>query len=397
MNKMRKIGIMGGTFDPIHNAHLVLGESAYRQFGLDEVLFMPAKQPPHKVGNEISPVEARVTMVRLAIADTPYFACSEFELGLPGKSYTAHTLTALHELHPDAQYYFIMGGDSLFTLDEWYEPAIILEHAVILAAVREDYDTADIKKRISYLTERFGGRIEILYTPKMDISSTEIRKNVQNNTSVAEMVPKAVEDYIQRNGLYYEGTDIIRGIKMILEKELNPHRYLHTLGVADTARRLAGIHGADPQKAYLAGLLHDCAKSYSDDELLLLCERNGLPISEAEKKAPYLLHSKYGAWLSKTVYQISDEEVCSAVTWHTTGKPEMTLLEKIIFVADYVEPGRNQAPHLKILRKLAENDLDMAIVLILQDTLTYLKYKGMPIDPMTEMTYRYYESDDRLS
>ena len=202
MNKMRKIGIMGGTFDPIHNAHLVLGESAYRQFGLDEVLFMPAKQPPHKVGNEISPVEARVTMVRLAIADTPYFVCSEFELGLPGKSYTAHTLTALHELHPDAQYYFIMGGDSLFALDEWYEPAIILEHAVILAAVREDYDTADLKKRISYLTERFGGRIEILYTPKMDISSTEIRERICNGLSVSFYLPEPVLNYIKEHELY---------------------------------------------------------------------------------------------------------------------------------------------------------------------------------------------------
>ena len=392
MSKMRKIGIMGGTFDPIHNAHLVLGESTYRQFDLDEVLFMPAKQPPHKTGKEISPVEDRVAMVRLAIAEKPYFTCSEFELGLPGKSYTAHTLTALHELHPEAQYYFIMGGDSLFALDEWYEPSVILSHAVILAAVREDYDTTDMKAQINYLTERFGGRIELLYTPKMDISSTEIRESIRTDKSVSDVVPSPVEDYILRNGLYYESTAAIREIKTILESELNPHRYLHTLGVADTARRLAGIYGADPKKAYLAGLLHDCAKSYSDEELLLLCEQCGLSISDAEKKAPYLLHSKYGAWLAKTVYQVSDEEICSAITWHTTGKPEMTLLQKIIFVADYVEPGRNQAPHLKILRKLVETDLDMAIVLILQDTLTYLKHKGMPIDPMTELTYRYYET-----
>lgn len=393
MSEVRKIGILGGTFDPIHHAHLTLGESAYRQFGLDEVLFMPAKQPPHKTGKEISPVEARIAMVRLAIADKPYFSCSEFELGLPGKSYTAQTLTALHELHPEAQYYFIMGGDSLFALDEWYEPAVILEHAIILAAVREDYDTSDLKERIEYLTGRFGGRIEILYTPRMELSSSEIRERIRNGESIEEMVPGIVETYIRQNGLYYEGTEEIIRLKEKLSRELNPHRYEHTLGVAETARRLAGIHGADPKKAYLLGLLHDCAKCYSDEELLRLCEEKGLEISEAQKKAPYLLHAKFGGWLAWHEYGIRDKEVCRAIAWHTTGKPAMNLLEKIIFVADYLEPGRTQAPHLKILRSLMETDLDMTIVLILQDTLQYLRNTGMEIDPMTEMTYRAMNAD----
>lgn len=392
MSEIRKIGILGGTFDPIHNAHLMLGEMAYRQFGLDEVLFMPAKQPPHKMGKDISPVEARVTMVRMAIADKPYFSCSDFELGLPGKSYTAQTLTALHELHPEAQYYFILGGDSLFALDEWYEPEVILEHAVILAAVREDHDLSDMKQRIKYLTERFGGTIELLYTPKMDLSASEIRERIQNDESISGLVPGIVETYIRQYGLYYEGKKAVIRLKERLAKELSPQRYEHTLGVADTARRLAGIYGADAKKAYLIGLLHDCAKMYSDEELLALCEEKGLEITEAEKKAPYLLHAKYGAWLAENVYLVKDKEVCAAIASHTTGKPEMNLLEKIIFVADYLEPGRTKAPHLKVLRKLVETDIELTIVCILQDTLSYLKDTGAAIDPMTEKTFRYYDT-----
>ena len=348
---------------------------------------MPAKQPPHKTGKEVSPVEARVAMVRLAIADRPYFSCSDFELGLPGKSYTAQTLTALHELHPEAQYYFILGGDSLFALDEWYEPGIILSHAVILAAVREDHDAADMKERIVYLTEKFGGRIELLYTPKMDISSTEIRERVQRGESAGDMVPGIVDTYMRQYGLYFERTEEIVRLKEQLAGVLNEHRYEHTIGGAETARRLAGIYGVNPKKAYVAGLLHDCAKSYSDSELLRLCGEHGIEITEAESKAPHLLHAKFGAWMAEHVYHVTDPEICSAIASHTTGKPEMSMLEKIVFAADYLEPGRTQAPHLRILRKLVETDLDLTIVCILQDTLTYLERQGMAIDPMTEMTY----------
>lgn len=387
MSEKRKIGILGGTFDPIHYAHLTLGENAYRQFGLDEVLFMPAKQPPHKTGKEISPVEARIAMVRLAIADRPYFSCSEFELGLPGKSYTAQTLTALHEIHPDAQYYFILGGDSLFTLDEWYEPEVILQHATLLAAVREDHDLADLKERIEYLTGRFGGSIELLYTPLMEISSSEIRENVRNGQPISGMVPESVEEYIRKNALYYDGTEQIQNLKEKLSNVLGRHRFEHTLSVAELSRHLAAIHGVSAEKAYLAGLLHDCAKYMTDEEYLLKCEEKGIEIRDAERKAPHLLHAKYGAWLAEHEYGITDPEVLSAITCHTTGKPEMNQLEKIIFVADYLEPGRTKAPHLRVLRKLVVTDLDLTITCILQDTLEYLKYSGMEIDPNTQSTY----------
>lgn len=391
MKGKRKIGILGGTFDPIHNAHLMLGEMAYRQFELDEVLFMPAKQPPHKIGKEISPVQDRIAMVRLAIADKPYFSCSEFELGLPGKSYTAQTLTALHELDSNAEYFFILGGDSLFSLAEWYEPEIILKNAVLLAAAREDFDRIAMQAQIDSLTGRYGGDIRLLYTPMMEISSSDIRERVIQEKPIRELVPETVENYIRKYALYLDGREEIVRLKQELAGVLDSYRLTHTFGVAGLARHLAGLYGAPADKAYLAGLLHDCAKHFSGDELLRRCRDQGLEVTEVEEKEPQLLHAKYGAWLARNVYGVEDEEICSAIACHTTGKPGMNLLEKIIFTADYLEPGRTKARNLKMLRALAETDLDRTIYHILRDTLDYLGEREMSVDPTTAETYAWIE------
>lgn len=403
MSLRKKIGIFGGTFDPIHQAHLTLGEIAYRQFGLDEIWFMPSKQPPHKMDKPVSPVEDRCAMVRLATADTPYFTCSGFELGLPGKSYTANTLTTLNQLYPDVQFYFIMGGDSLFALEEWHKPAVVLKQAVILAAVREDHDMFQMQEQIDYLSKKYEADIRLLYMPKMEMSSSEIRRRVRQGKAFDDLVPEPVARYICEHSLYIPGNygemkeqavsilpeTTVSEIASGLKATLKAHRYEHTLNVAVLARQLAVSAGVDPEKAYLAGLLHDCAKSYTDDELLKLCRLRGLPITEAETKAPYLLHAKYGAWMAEFVYGIDDSEICSAIACHTTGKMGMNALDKVLFVADYLEPGRYQAPHLPILRKLAEKDMDLTVLRILQDTLEYLQGKDALIDPRTEETYHW--------
>lgn len=403
MSIRKRIGIFGGTFDPIHQAHLTLGEIAYRQFGLDEIWFMPSKQPPHKLDKPVSPVEHRFAMVRLATADTPYFRCSGFELGLPGKSYTANTLTTLNQLYPNTQFYFIMGGDSLFALEEWYQPEVIMKQAVILAAVRENHDTIKMQEQIEYLAEKYEADIRLLYAPLMDVSSSDIRRLIRQGKEISDMLSESVERYIREQGLYtdkYMGTleavkisslpeTTVSEIASGLKATLKPHRYEHTLNVAVMARHLAVASGVDPEKAYLAGLLHDCAKSYTHEELLVLCSLRNIEITEAEFRAPHLLHAKYGAWMAKYVYGIDDSEICEAVLCHTTGKPGMSTLDKIVFVADYLEPGRNQAPHLHILRKLAEKDLDMTVHRILQDTLEYLREKKAQIDPKTQETFNW--------
>ncbi len=175
-----------------------------------------------------------------------------------------------------------------------------------------------------------------------------------------------------------------------LQKSLKPSRYLHTLSVAYTAAQLALIHGCDGKRALIAGLLHDVAKPLSDRELLDFCRSRGLTITPAEEKAPYLLHGKAGAEIAKEEYGIEDQEILQAIRHHTTGAPDMGLLEKLIFIADYIEPYRDKQPRLKKRRKQAFQDPDKALLKILKDTLEYLKDRNMPVDPQTEKTYLWY-------
>lgn len=182
----------------------------------------------------------------------------------------------------------------------------------------------------------------------------------------------------------------MRKIRRAMEKTLDEMRYEHTLGVAYTAAALAMRYGASVENAQLAGLLHDCAKCLDDDKKIAICEKHNISITEVEKRNPFLLHAKAGSFLAMNKYKVHDSDVINAILNHTTGRPGMSLLEKIIFVADYIEPGRKKAPNLAEIREMAFINLDGAVVKILKDTLDYLKSTPGEIDPMTQKTYDYY-------
>ena len=186
-------------------------------------------------------------------------------------------------------------------------------------------------------------------------------------------------------------------IRKKMEKTLDPKRYEHTLGVAYTASCLAMCHGADPVKAKVAGLLHDSAKCMTNEKMIAICEKNHLPISQVEWENPFLLHAKVGSYLAKSEYHITDQDILNAILYHTTGRPGMSLLEKIVYMADYIEPSRKQAPHLSDIRKLAFHDLDEALFLILKDTLEYLQGIGNTVDQMTQETYDFYQANRKGS
>lgn len=179
-----------------------------------------------------------------------------------------------------------------------------------------------------------------------------------------------------------------------LQSVLKKKRYEHTLGVRYTAASLAMCHGCDLEQAQLAALLHDCAKGYSEEELLHLASKHNLEVNTFEKKAPQLLHAKVGAYIAEHQYQVKDEAVLNAIRYHTTGKPDMTPLEKIIFIADYIEPNRKMLEGLPQCRKMAFEDLDLAMYQILKNTLSYLQGKNSAdeIDDMTQSAFGYYES-----
>ena len=201
--KKKRIGIMGGTFDPIHIGHLILGETAYHQFHLDNVLFMPAGNPPHKQDRENRATDSqRVEMVRLAIASNPHFTLSMEEMHREGYSYTYRTLERLKKRYPDTEYYFILGADSLYTFDEWKEPARILGACTILVGTRNHTSDEKLDRVIEHLEEKYHGQIEKLESLNIDISSKMIRSWIEKGRSLAYYVPDQVIDYIQRNNIY---------------------------------------------------------------------------------------------------------------------------------------------------------------------------------------------------
>lgn len=245
----------------------------------------------------------------------------------------------------------------------------------------------DLQKKIKRLSDTYQGSFHILDCGQMDISSTQIRRMVAEKEDISAYTPAKVVDYIRTHALYQNvtGYDIV-AIEKSLQSLLSPHRYAHTLGVMHTACALSMAHSYPMTRAQIAGLLHDCAKYLSNDQLIEIAKKRGLLISPGEEKAPQLLHAKVGALFAEEIYGVQDPAVLRAIRLHTTGSPAMGLLDKIIFVADYIEPGRDRAPHLSDIRQLAFYDLDLAVTLILEDTIAFLEASGAEIDVSSRQT-----------
>lgn len=407
---MKKIGIMGGTFNPVHNAHLAMAQAACEQYELDRVLFMPSKNPPHKKKETLISEEHRKRMVQLAIDGNPNFKLSEFELEREGTTYTCETLKLLKKKHPDWELFFILGGDSLLNFAGWYHPEEIVNECTILAVPRDGLGIKETKKNCRQLMKQFSGRFLPVHLKHLKISSSDIRKKIRKGQALTGICPDKVCRYIELHGLY--GSDvymypedylkkygIVNDVYESLSSTLRPNRYIHTLGVAHTASLLASCCGSTPPverlRAETAGLLHDCAKYLSGDEMIALCDEKGIELSEFERENDSLIHGKLGAYLAETRFGIRDEEILSAICFHTTGKPDMTTLEKIIYVADYIEPGRDMECHpypLEQVRRTCFDNLDEGLLMILTNTIDYLKREAIPIDEMSIQTYEYYKN-----
>ncbi|HIW58763.1 MAG TPA: nicotinate-nucleotide adenylyltransferase [Candidatus Anaerobutyricum avicola] len=201
MKKTKKIGIMGGTFNPIHFGHLLLGETAYEQFSLDEVLFMPTKNPYYKKLTNSVTEEDRMQMVQLAIRDNSHFTFSGEELDREGTTYTVETLTNLTERNPDCAYYFIMGADSLYHIESWKDTEKVLQMAVILVAGRGDLSSS-LSSQIEYIENKYDASIHFLNSPSLEISSNDIRRRIRAGESIRYLLPREVEEYIYEHKLY---------------------------------------------------------------------------------------------------------------------------------------------------------------------------------------------------
>ncbi|MCI9156006.1 MAG: nicotinate (nicotinamide) nucleotide adenylyltransferase [Lawsonibacter sp.] len=386
-----KIGIFGGTFNPPHLGHLAAARTAIEALGLDKLLIIPAAVPPHKELPEGTPApEHRLAMAE-KLADAlllPEVAeVSSLELDRAGKSYTADTVRALHEQYPGAELWLLMGTDMFLTLHQWREPEKILELAGVCAFGRAEGDSEEVfASQKAYLEKTYpGARVTtIAVLGLVDISSTRLRELLARGEGGDYLYP-AVYGHILMNGLYGTHADLkhldIPELRACSYSMVMQKRVRHIRGTEEEAVRLAKRWGADETHARRAGILHDCTKYLELEEQLGLCEKYGVELDELEHRAVKLLHSKTGACMARYLFGEPDE-VYEAIFWHTTAKADMTTLEKILYVADYMEPNRT-FEGVERLRELAYSDLDKALLLGVETTIQEMKDRNLPVHKNT--------------
>ena len=372
---MSRIGVMGGSFDPIHNGHLALAEKAALQFELDKVLFVTSGNPPHKKGRVVLDAQMRHKMVSIAIKNYQKFEPCDFEVNRDSYSYTVNTLQYLKKEYKDSELFFIIGADSLHNLRQWYKPRLICELCTLLVYPREGYD---LENDISEIKKEYYCKIEVINAEDIDISSTNIRRLLSKRKNAVGLVPRRVLKVIMRNGFY---TSDYGPIESKIKGRLKPERFKHSVNVAEKAVELAKIYGVDTKKAYLAGITHDCAKNLSEEQMHWKCLDYGIELDEYEQKNPALVHAKVGEKVAKIELGIRDKEILNAIKWHTLGHPEMGELEKIIFVSDMIEDGRDFAG-VEELRRIAKKNLDDAVIACIRATINFNTTHNREVHPM---------------
>lgn len=383
---MKKIGIYGGTYNPPHLGHLAAAQTAMEVLELDELLLIPAAIPPHKPLPEGTPApEERVAMVEKmadAMGRGDRVRVSAMELEREGKSYTVDTLAELHSRYPDAELWLLMGTDMFLTLQNWYQPQRILELAGICAFGRTEQDGEELFSiQREYLTKTFpGARLTTITLPGLvDISSTQLREMLERGEGGQYLLP-AVYGHILMHGLYGTHADLkhlgLPELRACSYSMVRQKRVPHIMGTEEEAARLARRWGVDETTARRAAILHDCTKYLELEPQLELCAKYGVALDELEQKAVKLLHSKTGACIAKWVFGEPDE-VYDAIFWHTTAKEDMTTLEKILYMADYIEPNRT-FEGVERLRELAYQDLDKALLLGVETTIGEMEERRLP-------------------
>ncbi len=397
----KSIAIMGGTFDPIHYGHLATAEAVRYRFKVDKVIFMPTGNPAHKADRYVTHHEHRYLMTVLATMRNENFDVSRIEIERPGITYTIDTIETLKKMCPaDVRLYFITGADALHQIFTWKDPEKLLSMCDFVAVTRSGYDKNRLFDEITEIRDKFASRIHYMQVPGLEISSSDIRSRVENGRPIKYLLPQEVEDYIYKFGLYENCVQ--KEVKFMLTKEvikeklqsaLSVKRYIHTMGVAEQAIKLAEIYGStqEKQKAEVAALLHDCAKDYPQELKMRLCKEYHIALDDILKKQKDLIHPFLGAEVAKREYLVEDEDILNAIRYHTTGRKDMSLLEKIIFLADYIEPNRTPFDGLEEARRLAYLDLDMAMRYTLEHTIAYVKERNLMLHPLSLEALEYFK------
>lgn len=391
MENIKKLGIMGGTFNPIHYAHLLSSNYVLEKFNLDKIVFIPTGDPPHKKNINIVSAEHRYNMTKLAIEDNDNFFILDIEIKRNKTTYTIDTLKELKAMYgSDAELYFITGTDTINQVYSWKDAEEVFKITKFIVTTRPNYVLDNNTKDLAL---KHSDKIYFCETPMLEISSTNIRKRIAQEKTITYLLPKNVEEYIYENNLYkidffykYE-----KEINM-LKNSLTEKRFNHSIQVAKEAKSLAIEHNEDIEKTFLSGLLHDCCKCFTKEEIYISKDKYNFKLDDVLEKQLDLAHSFLGYYVAKDIYNIQDENMLNSIKYHTTGKANMSKLEKIIYIADYIEPTRAYFQGLDKARELAYKDLDKAMEFILKNTIDFNEKKGRIIHPLSKEAYDYYKN-----
>ena len=369
----REIAVYGGSFNPPHLGHRAAVMTVLQELRPDRLLIMPDSIPPHKEMETGSPTpEERLELCRLAFGGLPGAEVSELEILRSGKSYTYDTVRELQALYPGARLTLIVGTDMFLSFEEWYHFEYLLQHCRLAVLARELDDDEALQAAAEQYRGRYDADAVILTHTPFPMSSTEIRDLLPVRLG-ADCLPEPVYARIIRKRLY-DAQPELAWLREQAYAMLDEKRIAHVAGCEGEAIELAKRWGEDPELAAEAGILHDITKRLSYEEQLNLIKKYDILTDTAELAAPKLLHAKTGAAVARDRFGCGGE-VCSAIRWHTTGRPDMTLLEKILYLADYVEPTRD-FPGVEKLRALAREDLDAAMLLGLQMSVEEIRRGG---------------------
>ena len=376
-----RIGIYGGTFNPVHTGHVSAARSAVTALGLSKLLMIPTFISPHKPLPEGSPTaQQRLEILRSSVLCEDKIEVSDLELRRGGPSYTYETVLQLRQEYPDAELVLLMGTDMFLTFHTWRHPEKILNDAslgVFYRGLRDE--KAAIEKQKTFLEEQ-GATVYLVENGITEISSTNLRRMLVFGCADRFLPPEAAA-YIREHGLYGTNADLHGLSEDRLQQTvvglLKPNRVAHVLACKETAVALAQHWGADPTDAARAGLLQDITKALDGPLQLNLCQAYDITLSEFSKENTKTPHALTGSLVAERIFG-ENQAVVSAIRSHTTGKANMNLLEKIIYVADYMEPNRD-FPGVDRLRQLAFTDIDKALKLGLEMTLSMLREQGREI------------------
>ena len=381
---MERIGIYGGTYSPPHIGHLKAAEYAIEALGLDRLLLIPTGVSPHKAMSAGATSADRLEMLRLSAAGMEKAQVSDIEIRRQGSSYTVDTLRAIREENPGAELVLLMGTDMFVSFLNWREPESILSLATLAVFCRGERGERERIEAQKENLEAMGAKIRLVENPVNAISSTDLRRMLVFGCADPFLMP-GVGDYIREKGLY--GLDRERKNLPMEELEeavialMNPNRVAHVLGCRDTAVELARVYGENEVDAARAGLLHDITKAIDGPLQLTLCDEYGIVLDTFSRSFPKTLHALTGSLVAERIFG-ENENVVSAICHHTTGRANMTLLEKIIYIADYVEPNRD-FPGVEEMRAMAYTDLDRAVLMGLESAVAHVRRQGQDLAPAT--------------